>query len=60
MREEQRIDDLLDKLEEYWRSNPDLRLVQIIGNAGQDRGYGKDAYYMEDEELLSYLESIDK
>lgn len=57
MREEERIDDVLDELEEYWRRNPDLRLAQIIGNAGQDIGHGKDPYYMQDEELLSYLKN---
>lgn len=55
MRDENRIEDLMDELEEYWRANPDLRLAQIIGNASQDHGYGRDPYYMEDTDLLEYL-----
>lgn len=57
MRDDERIDRLLDALEERWKENPDLRLAQIVGNAGQENGYGKDPYHMEDEEFLSYLES---
>lgn len=55
MRDPDRINKILDDLEEYWKENPDLRLAQIIGNAGQENGYDKDPYYMEDDELLSYL-----
>lgn len=56
MRDKNRIDEVLEELEEYWKENPDLRLSQIVGNAGQDRGYGTDPYHMEDDEILSYLE----
>lgn len=56
MRDENRIDEVLEELEDYWKDNPDLRLAQIIGNAGQESQYGTDPYHMEDEELLSYLQ----
>lgn len=57
MRDPSRIDGVLEALEERWRSAPDLRLAQIIGNAGQAMGYRTDPYYMEDYELMEYLKS---
>lgn len=57
MRDKKRINEVLQELEEYWKDNPDLRLAQIIGNAGQENLHGRDPYHMEDEELLSYLQS---
>lgn len=56
MRDPDRIDNVLDALEAYWTDNPDLRLAQIVGNAGQRNGFGTDPYYMEDDALLRYLE----
>lgn len=55
MRDPERIDSIADALEEYWSDHPDLRLAQIVGNAGKELGYGNDPYYMEDDELLKYL-----
>lgn len=54
-RDEERIPTVLEELEEFWEENPDLRLAQIISNASQERGYGDDVFYMEDEDLLRYL-----
>jgi uncharacterized protein YihD (DUF1040 family) len=55
-RDKERIDEVLESIEEYWRENPDLRLSQIICNVGTENGYGKDPFYMEDSELVESLE----
>lgn len=55
MRDPERIDEVLDELEEYWKDHPDLRLGQIIGNIAQESGFD-DAYYMEDGTVIRYLE----
>lgn len=57
-RDPERIDNVLDVLERRWKDAPDLRLAQIVGNAGQANGYGTDPYHMEDDELLAYLRSL--
>jgi Protein of unknown function (DUF1040). len=46
----------LEELEEYWKESPDLRLGQIIGGIGQQNGFGKDPFYMEDDVVLRELE----
>lgn len=50
MRDDKRIDDVLSVLRSAWKKNPDLRLCQLIENA-----VGKDAYYLEDEQLKAAL-----
>lgn len=54
-RDEERIPTVIEELEEFWKENPDLRLAQIISNASQERSFGKDPFYMEDNELLIYI-----
>lgn len=57
-RDPDRIDEVLDELEDYWKDNPDLRLGQIVGNAALRRGYSyRDPYHMDDNELLTYLKA---
>jgi uncharacterized protein YihD (DUF1040 family) len=51
-----RINDVLDELEEYWRQHPQLRLGQIIENMAARRGY-EDAFYMEDWELKEEVQN---
>lgn len=58
MRDPERIDAVLEELEQYWRENPDLRLGQIVGGMGQRCGYGLDPFYMEDDEFIKTLKSI--
>jgi uncharacterized protein YihD (DUF1040 family) len=55
MRDKDRIDEVLEEIETYWKENPDLRLAQIVVNISQENGYGKDPFYMEDSTLLSTL-----
>jgi hypothetical protein len=50
MRDPERINRILELLRQYWHSNPDLRLAQIVGNFG-----GKDPYYFEDDKLEAEL-----
>ena len=51
MRNKKRIRELLDILEEIWKTNPDLRLGQLIKNQYQE----KDFYYEEDDKFLMRL-----
>ena len=51
MRNPERIDTILQKLEIYWRKNPDLRLGQIIGNA-------KGGFYTEDNVIEEELDKL--
>jgi uncharacterized protein YihD (DUF1040 family) len=69
MRNPKRIPIVLEKLKEYWEKNPDLRLGQLISiisavspnKAKNDDTFmaedeGIDVFFMEDEEILSFLE----
>ncbi len=60
MRDPKRIKPLLRELEDYWLSNPDLRLCQIIGNFLNQHFKGPEifrGYNVEDDQVLKYLES---
>lgn len=52
MRDASRIPEILKRLEELWKKYPDLRLGQLISNVIQDPAL----YYVEDEQLIDYLE----
>lgn len=52
MRDVSRIPEILKRLEELWKKYPDLRLGQLISNVIQDPAL----YYVEDEQLIDYLE----
>lgn len=68
MRDPDRIDEVLDKLETYWKEHPDLRLGQIVSNANAEMRsrilaehvdgprYADDPFHLEDETLLGYFE----
>ena len=58
-RDPDRIEDILDELEEYWSENPDLRLGQIVCNISQKKGY-EDSFYIEDEEVLRDLRNLNR
>lgn len=53
-RDPERIETVLEELEDYWSEHPDLRLGQILSNISQEKGY-KDAFYIEDDELVEEL-----
>ncbi|AKA70149.1 DUF1040 family protein [Clostridium scatologenes] len=57
MRDEKRIDVLLELLREYWSKNPDLRLGQILSIAAKDI----DTFYIEDDKVIEWLkENLNK
>lgn len=60
MRDPNRIYTNCNKLAEIWSKVPDWRLSQMMINAlamYQNR-HGTDAFYMEDEEFLDFLEDF--
>ncbi len=52
MRDDKRIEPLLETVRKIWLEHPDYRLMQLFGNV-----YRGDPYHMEDDELLQRLES---
>ena len=60
MRDSKRIPALIDRLKRFWLDNPDLRLGQIMMIAGNEMEYGSDIWNIEDEELISALENLQK
>lgn len=52
MRDINRIDFILQRLEVIWKKYPDLRLGQLIMNVGNENSL----YYLEDDELIEKLE----
>ena len=54
MRNPKRISKILKELEEIWKRNPDLRLMQLIVNV-----FGEEnLYYLEEDELISNLKDF--
>ena len=54
MRDVNRIEPLLTRLQEVWKKYPDLRLGQLILNVAKD----PQIYYMEDDQLLDLIEQF--
>lgn len=52
MRDPKRIDKILAKVREVWKTYPDLRLLQLLHNCLE---IGSMPYYLEDDELLEKL-----
>jgi len=57
MRDLKRIDRILKMIEKIWKNNPDLRLLQLIGNCF---GYDASLYYVEDDKLEERLKKTYK
>ena len=53
MRDPARINEILSIIEKVWKKNPDLRLMQLLGNCWTS---GHDPYYIEDDELLKKIQ----
>lgn len=51
MRDINRIRPMLERIEAIWLRNPDLRLMQLLGNVNPEA----DAYYVEDHVVDSRL-----
>lgn len=54
MRDPQRIDKVLAKVREVWKTYPDLRLLQLLINT---LPAGNDGFYIEDDELLKRIDA---
>lgn len=57
MRSPDRIPEVLEAVRHYWRQYPDLRFMQLVAylQARIDLTLGKDAYYLEDAELVAKM-----
>ena len=55
MRNPKRIEGVLKVLGKVWKENPDLRLMQLLGNLWD---YNYDPYYLPDEKLVQMLSSV--
>jgi uncharacterized protein YihD (DUF1040 family) len=51
MRNPERIDRIIELVKKKWKSNPDLRLCQLLGNCFDTL----DLYYVEDSDLEKQL-----
>ena len=56
MRDINRIDDILKRINKIWKQYPDLRLGQLIINL--ESICDIPLYYLEDEELINALENF--
>lgn len=53
MRNPARIDEIIELLREWWKTNPDHRLCQLVSNL---QGPGpQDVFYLEDTNLRALL-----
>lgn len=59
MRDPARIPAILDRLRKVWEAHPDLRLGQLVVNAGAQLPH-IDPFYIEDEPLITRLEALAK
>lgn len=60
MRNQSRLNYSCGRLRDIWKKVPDWRLTQLMTNAFslyQNR-HGTDAFYVEDEEFLDFLEDF--
>lgn len=55
MRDINRINPLLRKIQSYWIKNPDLRLGQLLYNISYHAGY-PDIFVIEDDKLSKALD----
>jgi len=60
MRDPNRIPEMIQILEEFWKANPDYRLGQLITVATRPTTPHPGTYAIEDDEMLDGLKSIGK
>ena len=59
MRDTKRIKTFCERLSFVWLSNPNLRFGQLIETVfSKIKQDGKDAYYLEEDEMLNYIDSM--
>lgn len=57
MRDQERIPDMLKRIEKIWQEAPDMRLGQLILNVfSLHNGVDSRVYNMEDEEFIQTIE----
>lgn len=56
MRNPERIDEVLQAVELYWKENPDLRFMQLVLNAVAS--VKRDPYYLEDPSFMELLRKV--
>jgi hypothetical protein len=52
LRDQKRIDVIMEKVAELWKTVPNQRLCQVLSNAVKHASGETDVYYTEDEDLL--------
>jgi uncharacterized protein YihD (DUF1040 family) len=62
MRDIKRIDPLMKKITELWKQFPDLRFMQLMDTVSSlaRKKYKKDVFYLEDDELDTIIDGIEK
>lgn len=60
MRDPNRIETILEALRLTWQQEPDLRLGQLLINIAKPQSPCPELFYLEDDELLQYLNQKNK
>ena len=55
MRDNKEIERVILQVKHIWRTNPSLRLGQLLVNAAGEAERESDIFYIEDDDLLKYL-----
>lgn len=58
MRDPERINIVLDRVQEYWKLNPDFRLGQILCYTSFLSNENADPFYLEDDKLIVILDDL--
>lgn len=58
MRDPKRIDKVLKIIRKFWKSNPDLKLGQIIASTIPEEHFG-DPFFVEDEDIINGILELD-
>lgn len=61
MRDQKRIDEVLETLGRIWKKHPDMRMFQLLENLfGCDRDTGKCKFHIEDDKVLERLKEFEE
>lgn len=60
MRDSKRIQPFLEKIEQLWLKNPDLRFGQLIIWMAKIAEHHSKLFYMEEKEFLKNMEELEK
>ena len=59
-RNPERIEPLLEKLKETWKTMPDMRFCQLVQNIAFSVTGREDNFYLEDDKFLEAIDSWNK